>query len=85
MKAALAHELTHCFLAALPGRGSPAWLLEGVAQLQESRTSGSDRKALAQLQKGNRLIPLEDLGNSFTHLPAGTAALTYAESLSAVE
>lgn len=85
LKAALAHELTHCFMAALPGRGSPTWFLEGVAQLQEGRTAAGDRKALAQLQKGNRLIPLRELKGSFMGLPAGTAALAYAEGLSAVE
>jgi hypothetical protein len=85
LTAALAHELTHCFMTALPGRGSPTWFLEGIAQAQEGRTGASDRKVLAQLQKENRLISLKDLRGSFNALPATTAAVAYAESLSAVE
>jgi hypothetical protein len=85
LKSVLAHELTHCFMAALPGRGTPVWFLEGVAQVQEGRTGAEDRKVLAQMQKENRLIPLENLRGSFTGLPAGAASIAYAESLSAVE
>jgi tetratricopeptide (TPR) repeat protein len=85
LKAILAHELTHCFMAALPGRGSPTWFLEGIAQVQEGRSAAKDKKALAQLHQADRLIPLENLKGSFLELPAAEADLAYTESLSAVE
>jgi len=85
LKATLAHELTHCFMTALPGRGSPIWFLEGVAQVQEGRSAVADRKALAQLQQANSLIPLKSLRGSFMGLPTDKADLAYAEALSAVE
>jgi tetratricopeptide (TPR) repeat protein len=85
LKATLAHELTHCFMVALPGRGSPTWFLEGVAQVQAGGSGAKDRKALAQLQREDRLIPLKDLRGSFMGLPGGKADLAYAEALSAVE
>jgi tetratricopeptide (TPR) repeat protein len=85
LKAALAHELTHCFMVALPGRGSPTWFLEGVAQLEEGRSAANDRKVLAKLEQENRLIPLKDLRGSFMGFPAGMAGLAYTEGLSAVE
>jgi tetratricopeptide (TPR) repeat protein len=85
LKATLAHELTHCFMAVLPGRGSPTWFLEGIAQFQEGKSAAKEKKALTQLQQANRLIPLEKLKGSFMGLPAVEADLAYAESLSAVE
>jgi hypothetical protein len=85
LRATLAHELTHCFMDALPGRGSPTWFLEGVAQIQAGGSGAKDRKALAQLQQANRLIPLKDLRGSWMDLSSGTVDLAYAEALSAVE
>jgi len=85
LQATLAHELTHSFMASLPGRGSPTWFLEGVAQVQEGKTGANDKKALAQLEQSGSLIPLQRLRGSFISLPAGVADVAYAESLSAVE
>lgn len=85
LRAALAHELTHCFMLALPGRGIPGWFLEGVAQIQGGRSGANDRKALARLKKENRLIPLKSLRGSFMGFSPPSADLAYAESLSAVE
>jgi len=85
LKATLAHELTHCFMDALPGRGSPTWFLEGVAQIQAGGSGERDKKALAELQRANRLIPLKDLRGSWMGLPAGSVDLAYAEALSGVE
>jgi tetratricopeptide (TPR) repeat protein len=85
LKATLAHELTHSFLDALPGRGSPTWFVEGVAQLQEGRTAATDKKALASLQRQKQLPPLKDLRGSFMQLTPEAADVAYAEGLSAVE
>jgi tetratricopeptide (TPR) repeat protein len=81
----LVHELTHSFLAALPGRGSPTWFLEGIAQVQEGRSAANHKKDLEQMQKANRLIPLKDLRGPFTRLPDGMVDTAYIESLSAAE
>lgn len=85
LRAALAHELTHCFMLALPGRGSPGWFLEGVAQIQEGRSAASHRKWLLQLWKARRILPLKNLEGSFIAMPEDTIDLAYAESLAATE
>ncbi len=85
LRATLAHELTHCFMIALPGRGSPTWFLEGVAQVLEGRSASGDRRALVQLRQANQLIPLKNLRGSFMGIPDGMVDVAYAESLSAVE
>src|SRR5216117_3378249 len=85
LRAILAHELAHSFIASLPGRGSPIWFQEGVAQLQEGKSAANARKLLAQLQRENHLTPLKNLRDSFMGLSPDTAGIAYAESLSAVE
>ena len=85
LKAVLVHELTHCFMAALPGRGSPTWFLEGVAQLQEGRSAAEYGRVLRQFQQASRLTSLADLSGSFVALPAGAVDVAYAQSLAAVE
>ena len=85
LKATLAHELTHCFMAALPGRGIPTWFLEGVAQIQEGKSAAKERRVLQQLQHANSLVPLKSLKDSFMNLSASQADIAYAEALSAVE
>ena len=85
LRAILAHELSHSFIASLPGRGSPIWFLEGVAQLQEGKSAANARKLLAQLQRENHLTPLKNLRDSFMGLSPDLAGIAYAESLSAVE
>ena len=56
-----------------------------VAQIEEGRAVASDRNFLQQLQREKQLIPLRNLRGSFSGLAASTAAIAYAESLSAVE
>ena len=85
LRAILAHELAHSFIASLPGRGSPIWFQEGVAQLQEGKSAANARKLLAQLQRENHLTPLKNLRDSFMGLSPDLAGIAYAESLSAVE
>jgi hypothetical protein len=85
LKAALIHELTHCFMLALPGRGGPTWFLEGVAQIQEGKSAAAKKKSLAQLKQANRLTPLRILSGSFLNLREDAVELAYVESLSAVE
>lgn len=85
LRSTLMHELTHSFIASLPGRGSPTWFLEGIAQLEEGKSAASHRTRLAELQQGNRLAPLKNLRGSFLGLSSDAAGMAYVESLSAVE
>ena len=84
LKATLRHELTHAFIAALP-QDCPAWFNEGLAQLQEGESAARSRKTLAQLIETSRLIPLENLGETFVGLSNTEAEIAYAQSLSAME
>jgi len=85
LTATLTHELTHSFIASLPGRGCPSWFNEGIAQFQEGKSASSYQKWLVQLQKENRLVPLSSLKGPFVGLSSEAAGLAYIEGLSAVE
>jgi tetratricopeptide (TPR) repeat protein len=80
----LKHELAHSFINQLSAGRCPHWLHEGVAQLLEPRTLGSDGRQLAQLFKTQRNIPLNVLEGSFMRVSGGEAYVAYAESLAAV-
>jgi len=80
----LKHELAHSFINQISASRCPPWLHEGVAQLLEPRSLGSDGHYLAQIFKAQRYIPLNVLEASFMRLSGGKAALAYAESLAAV-
>ncbi len=81
----LAHELTHSFVNSMAGSSCPAWLNEGVAQLQEGKSAAERRKVLSQLQTQNQLIPLSKLKGSFFGLSGEDAEVAYLEGLSATE
>jgi len=80
----LKHELAHSFIAQLSGGRCPPWLHEGIAQLVEPRSLGSEGRQLAQLFKAQRNIPLNVLEGSFLQYSGVQAYLAYAESLAAV-
>ena len=80
----LKHELAHSFINQLSGGRCPPWLHEGIAQLLEPKSLGSDGHQLAQLFKSQRNIPLNVLEGSFLSFSGGQAYLAYAESLAAV-
>jgi tetratricopeptide (TPR) repeat protein len=80
----LKHELAHSFINQLSGGRCPPWLHEGIAQLMEPKSLGSDGHLLAQLFKTERNIPLNVLEGSFLSLSGSQAYLAYAESLAAV-
>jgi hypothetical protein len=80
----LKHELAHTFINRLSGGRCPPWLHEGIAQLLEPRTLGSDGHQLALLFKSQRNIPLNMLEGSFMRFSGAEAYLAYAESLAAV-
>ncbi|MGB8727624.1 MAG: hypothetical protein WCD09_09505, partial [Candidatus Sulfotelmatobacter sp.] len=74
----------HSFINQLSGGRCPPWLHEGIAQLMEPKSLGSDGHLLAQLFKTQRNIPLNTLEGSFLSFSGSQAYLAYAESLAAV-
>jgi len=79
----LKHELTHTFINQISGGRCPIWLHEGIAQLEEPKSLGSDGRQLAQLFKSGRYIPLNVLEGSFMRFSGSEAYVAYAESLAA--
>jgi tetratricopeptide (TPR) repeat protein len=80
----LKHELAHSFINQLSAGRCPPWLHEGIAQLLEPKSLGSDGRQLAALFKSQRNIPMNVLEGSFQRFSGGEAYLAYAESLAAV-
>ncbi|MGA8301157.1 MAG: tetratricopeptide repeat protein [Terriglobales bacterium] len=81
----LKHELTHSFIAQMSGSRCPTWLNEGVAQMEEGKSSASNGHALAQLYGAGAEIPFNMLEGSFLSFSAPEANTAYAESLAAAE
>jgi tetratricopeptide (TPR) repeat protein len=79
----LKHELAHSFINQISAGRCPLWLHEGIAQLLEPKSLGSDGRQLAQLFKAQRNIPLNGLEGSFMRFSSAEAYLAYAESLAA--
>jgi hypothetical protein len=80
----LKHELAHSFINQISAGRCPPWLHEGVAQLLEPRSLGSDGRQLALLFKSQRNLPLNVLETSFMRFSGAEAYVAYAESLAAV-
>jgi Peptidase MA superfamily len=80
----LRHELAHSFINQLSAGRCPPWLHEGIAQLMEPKSLGSDGRQLAQLFKTQSNIPLNLLEGSFLNFSGAQAYVAYAESLAAV-
>jgi tetratricopeptide (TPR) repeat protein len=81
----LKHELTHSFISQMSGNRCPTWLNEGLAQLEEGKSSASNGHQLAQLFAAGNEIPFNMLEGSFMNFSAVEANVAYAESLAAVE
>jgi tetratricopeptide (TPR) repeat protein len=80
----LKHELAHTFINQLSGGRCPPWLHEGIAQLLEPKSLGSEGRQISQLFKTQRNIPLNVLEGSFMRFSGTEAYVAYAESLAAV-
>lgn len=81
----LKHELTHSFVAQMSGNRCPTWLNEGIAQIEEGKSTSSSGHQLAHLFVTGNEIPFNALEGSFMSLPAPEANVAYAESLAAAE
>jgi len=80
----LKHELAHSFINQLSAGRCPPWLHEGIAQLLEPKSLGSEGRQLSQMFKQQRNIPLNVLEGSFMRFSGTEAYAAYAESLAAV-
>ncbi|MBM3787455.1 MAG: hypothetical protein FJW30_24115 [Acidobacteria bacterium] len=79
-----AHEIVHACLAAT-GRW-PAWFHEGLAQKLSGETLSAPRKAaIREMAKVNQLPGLMALGQSWSRMSSGHAAMAYATALYGVE
>jgi tetratricopeptide (TPR) repeat protein len=85
LESVLRHEMTHSFIHSLTHGRCPQWLNEGIAQMEEPRSSSAFAAPLAQLFSENKEVPLRYLEGSFTRFSPAQAQLAYAESLAATE
>jgi len=81
----LRHELTHSFVAEITHGRAPTWLNEGVAQLEEPRSTAPVGARLAALYASGNQIPLNRLDRSFQSENEDEVAVAYAEALAAAE
>ena len=81
----LKHELTHSFVSQMSSNRCPTWLNEGIAQIEEGKSSASYGHQLAQLFAAGNEVPLNVLEGSFMNFSAPEASAAYAESLAVTE
>ncbi len=81
----LKHELTHSFVSQMSGNRCPTWLNEGIAQMEEGKSSVSNGRQLVQLFISGNEIPFNMLEGSFMSFSSPEATVAYAESLAAAE
>src|SRR5260370_24815750 len=81
----LSHELTHSFVRATGHGHVPQWLNEGLAQLEEGRTTAPMGARLASLYASGNQVPLSQLEGFFTSYSTPEAVVAYAEGLGAAE
>jgi tetratricopeptide (TPR) repeat protein len=84
LSSVLKHEMTHSFVRARSQGRCPAWLNEGLAQIEEGKSSARRRAGLLDgLQQ--HAVPLSSLTAGFAGLDATAAHAAYALSLAATE
>lgn len=81
----LRHELTHSFVQQITHGNVPQWINEGLAQLEEPKSSAPVGARLALLFASGQQISLNRLEGSFLSYSREEASVAYAESLAAVE
>jgi len=81
----LKHELTHSFVSQMSSNRCPTWLNEGIAQMEEGKSSASNGRVLAQMFAAGAEIPYNMLEGSFMSFSGQEATAAYAQSLAAAE
>ncbi len=85
LSSVLKHEMTHSFVR-LRSRGRcPAWLNEGLAQLEQGRSSARAARTLLEIAKSGKLLALAGLEEPFARLDPAEVPAAYAASLAAAE
>ena len=79
----LMHELAHSFITEISARRAPGWLQEGIAQMEDGRSSLESTRTIAALFAQKKQIPMRALERHFSTLNAERAHLAYAQSLAA--
>ena len=85
LSAVLRHELTHSFVRQVSHGQCPGWLNEGIAQVEQGRTTAPIGNRLAGLYASGHQIPLNQLEAQFSSFSGAEASVAYAESLAAAE
>jgi hypothetical protein len=81
----LKHEMTHSFVHFRAKGRAPTWLQEGLAQVEEGKSSVPSASALAGAYAARGTFALSSLEGGFTGFSAAQARGGYAVSLAAVE
>jgi tetratricopeptide (TPR) repeat protein len=81
----LKHELAHSFISQMSSNRCPTWLNEGIAQMEEGKSSAENGRQLAQLFASGNEVPFNALEGSFMSFSPAQATVAYAESLAAAE
>jgi hypothetical protein len=81
----LRHEMTHAFVHARTNGRAPTWLHEGLAQVEEGKTSAAYAGALLAGWRGAGTFGLKSLEGSFRLFSGSQARAGYVVSLAAAE
>lgn len=85
LRSVLKHEMTHSFVRARARGRCPAWLNEGLAQLQQGKSSAPFAGRLLEIWKTGKRLPLAALEEPFLGMETAAIPTAYATSLAAVE
>ncbi len=61
LRATAAHEMTHAFVAYLSSLRAPAWIQEGLAQVEENSVRPIDLSILQAAFRSQKLYPVEEM------------------------
>jgi hypothetical protein len=81
----LKHEMTHAFVAVRTNGSAPTWLHEGLAQVEEGKTSVPYAGALLDGWRREKTFGLPALEGSFRRFSAAQVRSNYVVALAAVE
>ncbi len=84
LRSVLKHELTHSFVRARSRARCPAWLNEGLAQIEEGKSIAGPARSLEQALRAHP-FPLSSLSEPFSRMGVQAAQAAYAISLGATE
>ena len=85
MASVLKHEMTHSFVQFRSRGRCPVWLQEGLAQVEEGRTSVGFAPRMLEMWRANKTRGLPALEEPFRGLPPEAVRFAYQISLASVE